>query len=53
MKKAWMLLLTALMALSFCACQRNTEAPAAPAAPAAQVPWATTGGINPITGQPM
>ena len=27
--------------------------PAAPAAPAAQVPWATTGGINPITGQPM
>lgn len=26
---------------------------AAPAAPAAQVPWATTGGINPITGQPM
>lgn len=26
---------------------------APPAAPAAQVPWATTGGINPITGQPM
>ena len=35
MKKVWILLLTALMALSFCACQRNTEAPAAPAAPAA------------------
>ena len=35
MKKVWILLLTALMALSFCACQRNTEAPAASAAPAA------------------
>ena len=41
MKKAWILLLTALMALSFCACQSKAEAtvvttaPAAPAAPAA------------------
>ena len=35
MKQVWILLLTALMALSFCACQRNTEAPAAPAAPTA------------------